>query len=239
MSFLKIIADLHTHTVASGHAYSTIEEICRWAKKRHLKAVAITDHGPSMLGGASLYHFSNLRCLPEKLFGVRILKGAEVNVLTENGDLDLPDNVLKSLEVVIVSFHDKIGLLSGSPEKNTEIAIKALSNPYVHIFGHPENPFFPVDIKKVVQAAKELGKIIEINNASLTVARKGSLEAVRELIAELKAQKVATVLSSDAHIASRVGDFEEALKLLKELKFPQELVLNASLARLNKKFGIK
>jgi putative hydrolase len=231
---MKLVADLHTHTVASSHAYSTVEEICRQAKKRHLEAVAICDHGPALSGGAHLYHFTNLRCLPQQLEGVRILKGAEANILTEDGQLDIPDEILKNLEVVIAAFHDGINLLSHSLERNSQILINAMRNPLVQIVAHPENPHFPVDIKKVVAAAKQLGKIIEINNASLTVVRAGSDHKIREIIRELKEQKVPGVVSSDAHIACRVGDFEESLKLLKEENFPEELVINSSWEKLAK-----
>jgi putative hydrolase len=236
---MKIVADLHTHTVASSHAYSTVEEICRWAKKNHLKAVAICDHGPAMEGGAHIYHFTNLRCLPRELEGVRILRGAEANILTEEGALDLPDGILKNLDVVIAAFHDGINLMSHSLEKNTLIMINAMKNPYVHIIAHPENPLFPVDIKKTVAAAKQYGKIVEINNASLTVARLGSGPQLRQLIQELKKQQVPAVVNSDAHIGMRVGDFAAALKMMAEEDFPAELVVNSSLVKLTKALNLK
>ncbi len=50
---MKPIADLHVHSVASGHAFSTIEETCRQAKKKELELVAITNHGPALPGGAN------------------------------------------------------------------------------------------------------------------------------------------------------------------------------------------
>ena len=71
---MKIEADLHTHSVASGHAYSTISELALAAAERGLKMIAITDHGPAIPGGPHLYHFSNLKVLPEYLHGVRLLK---------------------------------------------------------------------------------------------------------------------------------------------------------------------
>ena len=71
---IRLEADLHVHTVASGHAYSTVEEITREAARRGLTLVGITDHGPGLPGGAHQYHFWNLRILPEVLNGVRILK---------------------------------------------------------------------------------------------------------------------------------------------------------------------
>ena len=88
---IKLIADLHIHTVASGHAYSTMEEYVAAAKKKKLKIIAFTDHGPAMPGGAPLYHFANQKMIPDTLQGIRILRGAEVNVINFDGELDIPD----------------------------------------------------------------------------------------------------------------------------------------------------
>src|SRR5512146_3220126 len=54
---LKIVADMHTHTIASGHAYSTVNELAHAAAAKGLAAMAITDHGPALPGGPHLYHF--------------------------------------------------------------------------------------------------------------------------------------------------------------------------------------
>ena len=78
---MQFVADLHVHTVASGHAYSTVKEIVRVAADKGLLMIALTDHGPGMPGGAHAYHFSNQTALPDSMFGVRILKGIEANVM--------------------------------------------------------------------------------------------------------------------------------------------------------------
>ena len=57
---MKFLTDLHIHTVASGHAYSTIEEIARAAGEKGLEIIAITDHTAGMPGGAHDFHFQNL-----------------------------------------------------------------------------------------------------------------------------------------------------------------------------------
>ena len=63
---MKIQADLHTHTIASTHAYSTISENCIWAEKYGLKAVAMTDHAMKMPDSPHVWHFENLKALREK-----------------------------------------------------------------------------------------------------------------------------------------------------------------------------
>ena len=80
---LKI--DLHTHTIASGHAYSTLLENLQEAKGKGLKMLAITDHGPQLAGGPQLFYFGNLRVLPREYLGVELLRGVEANILDSNG----------------------------------------------------------------------------------------------------------------------------------------------------------
>ena len=70
---MQFVADLHVHTVASGHAYSTVAEIARVAADKGLALIALTDHGPAMPGGPHAYHFSNQTAIPDVLFGLRVL----------------------------------------------------------------------------------------------------------------------------------------------------------------------
>jgi putative hydrolase len=65
---LNLVEDTHTHTLASGHAYSTIIENAREAGMNGMEAIAMTDHGPAMPGAASLLHFWNLKAIPEHFF---------------------------------------------------------------------------------------------------------------------------------------------------------------------------
>ena len=103
---MALVADLHCHTTASGHAYSTVTEIAAQAAALGLRAVAITDHGPALPGSADMRHFANLNLLPTHILGVRILRGVEANIINVEGGLDLPDSLLEKLDVVIAGFHD-------------------------------------------------------------------------------------------------------------------------------------
>ena len=78
MSLINKI-DLHTHTVASGHAYSTLMDNIRAAKAKGMEIVGVSDHAPAMPGSTHEYHFSNQRVLPEFIEGIRVLKGAGVS----------------------------------------------------------------------------------------------------------------------------------------------------------------
>ena len=80
MITLKIVADTHTHTVASTHAYGTIKEMIAEASQLGLYAIAVTDHGPTMPGGPREWYFNNFRAIPQTYLGVRVLMGAEANI---------------------------------------------------------------------------------------------------------------------------------------------------------------
>jgi len=218
--------DTHVHSIASGHAYSTVEEIARFASSKGILVFALTDHGPSIPGAPNSIYFGNLAVLPEEIYGVRVLKGIEANILDYEGNLDLPSGVLKKLEFVIASFHD-LCIESGTVEQNTAALIGALKNPLVDVIAHPGNPRFQVDIDSVVKAAKHYGKLIEINNHSFRV-RAGSRDNCIMFARKCMEYGVRIVCGSDAHISFDVGKFDKVYELLAEVGMPEELIINIS-----------
>ena len=82
---MKLVVDTHTHTLSSGHAYSTICENAIEGAKNGIEAIAMTDHGPAMEGATSRLHFWNLNVIPDYINGVRIIKGAEANITDHSG----------------------------------------------------------------------------------------------------------------------------------------------------------
>lgn len=226
---MKIVVDSHTHSVSSGHAYSTVQEIAREASANGIAMFALTDHGPTMIGAPQLYHFGNLKALPGKIYGIKILKGVEANILDFSGRTDMPDEYLKRLDFVLASLHD--GSISpGSVEENTGAIINVLKNPLIDTIGHSGNPYYPVDIEKIVRAAKEYHKPIELNNSSFYF-RKGSAPRCREIAIQCKNHGVPVVCGSDAHISFDVGKFDKVSQVLEEIGMPEELVLNSSVER--------
>ncbi len=228
---MRLVADLHTHSIASGHAYSTIEEMARAARDAGLEMIAVTDHGPNLPDGPHRYYFGNLRVLPSRIQGVEVLKGVEANIVSPSGDLDLPDRILQRLEFVLAGFHVGTGYDGGTVEDNTRAMIAALRNPFVDAVAHPGNPAFQVDIAEVVDAAKDLGKLIEINNSSLTIVRLDSAENCLRF-AKLAAERgLLVVIGSDAHHSSRVGVFDAAIALAERAGLREEQVVNTSVSR--------
>ena len=229
---MKLRMDTHTHSVASGHAYSTVDENLRWAAAHGLELVALTDHAPGMKDTTGHAYFANLHVLPERLHGVRLLRGIELNIMDFEGNVDMDEKVLSRLDLGIASLHMPC-IKPGSRKENTRAMLKVMENPYVDIIGHPGDPRYDIDYKEVFRQAKETGTILEINNASLIPGgfRDGSQENVKEILRMSMEEGISVVLGSDAHFYTGIGDFSYALNLLKEVGFPEELVLNTDPVR--------
>jgi putative hydrolase len=226
---MKIAIDTHTHSVASGHAYSTIDDLARAAAKRQLEGFVLTDHGPALPGAAHPYHFSNLRVIPEKIEGVFFFRGLEANIMDMEGGIDLEPVYCKRLDFIMAGFHE-VCFKPRSREENTRAMCAALANPWVDAISHPGNPAYPINIETVVKTAAEYGKALEINNSSFKIRADSETNCL--LIAQFSKQ-YGSYLScgSDAHYQADVGTFGKALALLKEAAVPEELVINSSLDR--------
>lgn len=220
--------DLHTHTVASGHAYSTIMENARAAAEIGLRGLGMADHGPALPGAPHPYHFAALRFLPEFLYGVRILRGVEANIL-DDGRIDLDDERLATLELVLAGFHEECGYASAGTVGNTRTLLRLIRSRKVHVISHPGNPFFPIDYAAVAETAAEHGVAIEINNASFGLSRKGGADNCR-FMAECCARFATPVaINSDAHIAVGVGDVSLALSAAAAAGIEPEQIVNRTL----------
>lgn len=228
---MQFVADLHVHTVASGHAYSTVKEIVRVAADKGLAMISLTDHGPGMPGGAHAYHFSNQVCIPEVLCGVRILKGIEANVMDRQGRLDLDDFRLGKLDFVAAGLHT-VCTPYGTVKENTSMMMAAMRNPFVDVIVHPGNPEFLIDEESVVREAARCDVALEVNNSSLTVSRKGSLPHCDHIVAMAKTYGTKLIVGSDSHFCETVGDFSVAADLLDKNGILPEQVLNTSIERI-------
>lgn len=227
---MEILIDMHNHTISSGHAYSTIQEIAKEASKKGLRYVGITDHGPSLHGAAYIWHIYNLRVLPEKIYGVDILKGVEANILDQEGGLDVPEELLAELDIVLAGFHQG-PIEPGTKAENTSTILNVMDNEYVDVIVHPGNPRFPIDMEAVVVAAKEKGKLLELNNSSFLTSRSGSEENCYEMASLCKKYQTPMIVNSDSHFAFHVGGFDMIIKLIHDLDIPEELIINSSVER--------
>lgn len=224
---MKAFVDLHCHTISSGHAFSTLKENIDEAKLKGLKVLGISDHAISMPGTAHEFYFSNFGVIKKEINGVRILKGIEANIMDYEGTIDVSKDLCEKLDYVIASLHPPC-IKPSSMEDNTQAIVKAMENPYVKIIGHPDDSRYPLDYRKVVQAAKENNVLIELNNSSLKPNgfRQNARENYITLLNLCKDQEVKIIMGSDAHIYYDVGELSYALELLQETNFPNRLVAN-------------
>lgn len=224
---LEFVADLHIHTIASGHAYSTVLEIAQAAAAKGLAMIALTDHGPKMPGAPHPYHFGNLAALPDVICGVRVLKGIEANVMNYEGGLDLEAARLAKLDIVLAGLHTYCAP-NGSVEDNTRMMIEAMKNCWVDVIVHPGNPEYPVDEEVIVKAAVEHDVALEINNSSLTVSRQGSMPHCDNIASLAKRFGAKVIVGTDSHFCQSVGDFDAAAILLEKNGIRPEQVINTS-----------
>ena len=227
------IIDIHTHTIASMHAYSTIREMAAAAKEKGLALLGISDHAPALPGTFHELYFHNFKVIRPAAYGIDLIMGAELNVLDHTGAVDLPEKALKKLHYAIVSLHDLV-IAPGSQEENTAALLGAMENPYVTIIGHPDNPVYPIDFDALARAAAAQHILIEANNSSHNPggSRPGSDLLARDLLAACRRHGAHIIMGSDAHIDIDVGEHGYTHAILAETDFPDELVLNGDPARL-------
>ena len=221
--------DLHTHTIVSGHAFSTLQENALVASKKGISVLATTDHGPAMFGAPSITYFRCYDRIPKYINGVRILFGVEANIINDNGDIDLPDSVLASLDLVIAGFHYNCGYEDQGVEKNTEVMIKAIKNKYVKVISHPYAKQIKVDIEKVTKAAIENDVLLELNASYFfknTIDDPEVFSDIKMMINILKKNNKKILINSDAHSSFEVGKFEEVVMKKEELGIKDSDILN-------------
>lgn len=198
--------DLHAHTKATdGH--HTLKEMAEAAKARGLGYLAITEHSRRLTVAHGLdphqlrKQMEEIDRLNEKLSGITILKGIEVDIL-EDGSLDLPDDVLAELDLVVGAVHSKFNLPRA---KQTKRILRAMEQPYFSILAHPSGRLlgsreaYDVDMLKIIRGAKACGCFLELN------AHPERLDLMDVNCQMAKDEGVLIAISSDAH---RLQDFD-------------------------------
>lgn len=231
---MKFKVDTHTHTLASGHAYSTIREMAEMAKEHGMEAIVFTEHAPEMPDTCGLYYFENMKILPRQRYGIHTFFGAEVNILNSNGDVDLSEKLLKKMDLVVASIHTPCFHSEKTVEQVTKAVVNAMKNPHINVIGHPDDSRFPVDYETIVKAAKETGTLLEVNNSSMRADnnRVNAAENLCVMLELCKKHGVYITTGSDSHLDLDAGKFELVDKILCECDFPEELVVTTSLEKL-------
>jgi putative hydrolase len=221
------LLDVHTHSIVSGHAYSSIQEMAVAASEKGLKILGITEHAPELPGACDPIYFRNLHVVPREMYGVRLLLGAELNILDTKGTLDLDEDYYRILDLRIAGIHS-LCWKGGTRVENTHAMLQAIRNPWTQIISHPGDGTALLDFEPIVLAAKETRTLLEINSSSMDPVRhkKEARENNLEILRLCRHYEVPIILGSDAHISFSVADYRYALPLLAETDFPEALVIN-------------
>jgi len=201
-----IRGDLHAHTRATD-GQNTLEQIAQAAKDRGWAYVAITEHSKRLTVAHGLdkkrllQQIEQIDRLNEKLKGITMLKGIEVDIL-EDGKLDLPDDVLAKLDLVIGAVHSKFHL---SRAKQTERILRAMDHPHFTMLAHPTGRLiqqrepYDVDMARIIHQARQRGCYLELN------CHPERLDLLDTYCQMAKDQGVLVSINSDAH---SIADFD-------------------------------
>ena len=226
---MKIELDMHTHTLASGHAFSTIQEMAKAGAEKGLKLLGITEHTPGIPGTCDPIYFRNLHVVPRQMYGIELMLGAEINILDSKGNIDADEELMKRLDIRIAGIH-LLCYEHGTMEENTYGMVQAIRHPYIQIISHPGDGTAKLNFEPIVLASKESGTLLEINNSSLKPTRNkvDARDNNLEILRLCKRYEVPVILGSDAHISFDIANYEHLYALLQETEFPEELIVNRS-----------
>ncbi|NMD37956.1 MAG: phosphatase [Christensenellaceae bacterium] len=231
---IDLIADLHTHTLVSGHAYNTIREMAFSAQEKGLKILGISEHAPGIPGTVHPIYYANLYVVPREIYGVKLLHSCEINVLND-GTLSLEDKYINHLDYAIIGIHGLCYTDAGA-DGNTKNLIACMQNPKVAFISHPDDDNTPLNYKMLIEAAKKYDVALEINNSSFIKQHKrlNCVENYKTILGLCMEYNVNVVVSSDAHEASHLAEWNYAMELIKDMNFNEELILNNDIDKINK-----
>ena len=234
---MQILADYHTHTKYS-HGKGTIEENVLEAISKGIKTIGISDHGYKHLAyGIKLNDIYKMReeidKLNEKYSNIEILLGMECNILDCHGNIDIHDKIIENCDYIMAGYHfasTPTSLKSmlnhcnnymikneKSKEYNTKALINAMRNNDIFIITHPGDKG-DVYIEEVAKIAKTTNTRLEINSSH------GFLNSNQ--LMKIKNIGNKFVIGSDAHIPENVGNFDLAMKIIKEANLDLSLIEN-------------
>lgn len=209
----KLKIDLHNHTVLSGHAFSTLNEIIEKALRNDMIIVGISDHGPSMIGAPNESYFTMTNDIMNETNKVMVLFGCEANIMDINGSIDISADTIQRLNYVIAGLHKLTPYEFTDKKNNTKALIASMEKNSIFAISHPINESFPIDIIPVIRAAKDLDIAMEINDR---VLKSKSTEIIKKYIDFIECcgeNDVKMILSSDSHTLSTACNFSSINKI--------------------------
>lgn len=216
--------DLHCHSKWSDGANSILEMAVRAAEIGR-EYIAITDHMTdfAIIKKQALEIEAVRKKLREEKIDIKILQGAEVNIL-KNGVLNLHEDALKMLDIVLLSVHSAFNL---NRADQTERIIRALKNKYGNILSHPSarllnrREAIDADIEKIVRAAKEYGKFFEIDAQPQRMDMNGAYARL------CKNEGVKVSIDTDAHGLDQLENIKYGIFMAKRGWLEKKDVINS------------
>ncbi len=217
-----IKVDFHVHSIFSNCGLHTVLEILSYAKKKGIKGLAITDHGPELGGRLNSVFFERFE---NPIKGIKLIKGIEANLTKNKGEIDFPISFMKYTDLILLGIHPNTEKGLGK-KVYTDMLIEAIrKNPYVDVISHPNDLIYLVDFTALAEASKDMGIAIELNNSKLKLKRV-DMKTTEELVDACLKTGCKMVLSSDAHVISELGRDEDLKPLIKKMQLPGDLFVN-------------
>lgn len=234
---MQILADYHTHTKYS-HGKGTIEENVLEAISKGIKTIGISDHGYKHLAyGIKLNDIYKMKeeidKLNEKYSNIEILLGMECNILDSYGNIDINYKIIENCDYIMAGYHfasTPTSLKSTlnhcnnymiknkkAKDYNTKAIINAMKNNDIFIITHPGDKG-DVYIEEIAKVAKNTDTRLEINSSH------GFLNSNQ--LVKIKSIGNKFIIGSDAHVPQNVGNFDLAMKIIKEASVDLSLIEN-------------
>lgn len=247
----NIMADLHTHTIASVHAYSTVKENVDAAKSRGLKYLAVTDHffndGTDINKKNEIARIIHLNTTVYGS-GIRVIPGLEANL-----GQPLPEKV-KAAPWRPVGFHGWFVDREGATIDDVyDYFVESHERGDCTAFAHIERELHKIGkgkylddgmnadllclMESLVKYANNNIIPLELNESSLRSNEGDGVERVKFWLGQARELEAVIYLGTDAHYCDRVGEFTYAAELLKEVNYPEELIVNCNQEILDSLFG--
>ncbi len=229
---MRIIADLHLHTVACPHGHGSLEGYIETAKARGLYAIGVSEHVQAFPDGVPMSYLEGMANWPEEINGIRLFRGVETDINDFRGRIWLQRRYMKTLDYCIASAH-RSSLRNADKDTVTRMWCGIAELPEVDIIGHcgREHNRFPFELEPVLRAFAKGGKTVEINNESLdNPDQRAACARIAELCVKYS---IPVMIGSDSHFSETVGKFDRALQLIQEVRIPEELIVNADEDRLS------